>query len=121
MPVPGKIHPMRTFHRQLIRGGLLLGLGLAAGGCAANSAASGTTHMQDLDTAVQSSYETTHPDRLYYIGSEGQYDYYFLQNKNKRYRVPQSESLRDPRMGLTDDRSKWQVVSTGTGMPDSAD
>lgn len=98
----------------------MLGLGLVAAGCSAG-AASGTTHMVDLDNAVQSSFATSHPDRLYYVGSDGRYDYYYLQNENRRYRVPQDESLREPRMAVTDDRSKWQIVSTGTGMPDSGD
>jgi hypothetical protein len=98
-------HPIRL----LSSGGLLLALGLAGTGCSSNAKPS-ATHMQDLDNTVLSSYSSSHPDRLYYMGTEGDYDYYFMQNENKQYKVPRSESLHDPRMPLTDDHSKWQIV-----------
>jgi hypothetical protein len=100
-------------------GGLLLALGFAAAGCSSSTAA-GTAHMQQLDNAVLSSYSSTHPDRLYYIGSKDGYDYYYMQNDKKRYKVARSESLHDPEMPLTDDHAKWQVITPGAA-PDTGD
>ncbi|HEY2587425.1 MAG TPA: hypothetical protein VGI81_16895 [Tepidisphaeraceae bacterium] len=106
---------MQYVTRSLTRGGWLLALGLAAAGCSTSSQSS-TTHMQDLNNAVLSSYSGTHPDRLYYIGTQGDYDYYYMQNENKRYKVARNESLRDPTMPLTDDHAKWQIVTPGGPM-----
>lgn len=112
---------MRYTPQILTRGGWLLALGLAAAGCS-TTATSSATHMQDLDNAVLSSYSGTHPDRLYYMGTEGNYDYYYMQNENKKYKVARSESLHDPQMPLTEDRSKWQVITPGAPMErDSGD
>lgn len=101
---------MQYITRPLTRGGWILALGLVAAGCSSSKQAS-MTHMQDLDNAVLSSYSGTHPNRLYYIGTEDGYDYYYMQNEDKRYKVARNESLRDPTMPLTDDRSKWQIVT----------
>ncbi|HSU69272.1 MAG TPA: hypothetical protein VLJ39_20470 [Tepidisphaeraceae bacterium] len=70
-----------------------------------------TANLQDLKDRVLKSYTTSSPERLYYIGSDNNYDYYFMEKEGQRYRIPQSQSLRDDRMNLTSDRAKWQVVS----------
>jgi hypothetical protein len=67
--------------------------------------------MQDLKDRVLQSYTTSLPDRLYYVGSDSSYDYFYLQNEDKRYKVAQAESTQYPKMTVTEDRSQWQVVS----------
>jgi hypothetical protein len=84
-------------------GWVLLGVGLA--GCGEPA------HMQDLYNRVLQSYTSSSPDRLYYIGSDNSFDYYYLQKEDQKYKVSQSESVRQDRMNLTGDRSKWKVVS----------
>ena len=61
---------------------------------------------------MRASYSTSAPDHLYYIGSENGFDDYYLEREDKRYRVPTAESMRDDRIPLTNDRSKWQIVNT---------
>lgn len=68
-------------------------------------------HYSDLSDRVLKSYTGSDPDRLYYIGSQNGYDYFYLKNENQRYRVAENESDLDKRMYLTGDRSKWQVVA----------
>lgn len=85
-------------------------IGLAAG-CGASASSATPTNMQELNNTVLSSYSTSHPDRLYYTGSEGDFDFYYLENQKKEYKVPKSQSLQEPRMKRTQDRSQWQVVT----------
>jgi hypothetical protein len=78
------------------------------------------THMQELYNHVLQTYTSSNPDRLYYVGSDNTYDYYYLKNEDKQYRVAQTESVREDRMGLTLDRSKWKVVSPTTSADGSS-
>ncbi|MDB5333642.1 MAG: hypothetical protein JWP03_4793 [Phycisphaerales bacterium] len=60
------------------------------------------------------------PDRLYYIGSDGIYDYYVVQwylederglsAGDQTYKVLRAESVEDPRTQVTTDRSKWRFA-----------
>ena len=103
--------------KALVRRGIpaaILILTLALGVCSSPQA-----HMQDLKDRVLQSYTTSQPDRLYYIGSDKTYDYYYLQNEDKRYKVLQSETTQFPKMNVTEDRSQWQVVSPASTLDGS--
>jgi hypothetical protein len=81
------------------------------GGCSHQPA-----HMQDLKDRILQSYTTSNPDRLYYIGSDDSFDYFYLQNESQRYKVPQGESSQIAKMTLTEDRALWQVVSPASAL-----
>jgi hypothetical protein len=70
-----------------------------------------SAHLQDLKDRVMQSYTGSLAERMYYIGSDHDYDYYYLWHARQGYRVPQSESNLDHRMDLTNDRSYWEVVN----------
>jgi hypothetical protein len=102
---------MKSFSR---RGVAVITLWIAAvgiGGCSNQPA-----HMQDLKDRVLQSYTTSNPDRLYYIGSDDTFDYFYLQNESQRYKVPKSESTQIAKMTRTDDRALWQVVSPASAL-----
>jgi hypothetical protein len=54
----------------------------------------------------------TLPDKTYYVGSEGRYDYFVirrgLEGSTRRYRVLQSEDSVTNRFSITKDETRWR-------------
>ncbi|MDB5333641.1 MAG: hypothetical protein JWP03_4792 [Phycisphaerales bacterium] len=73
-----------------------------------------TAKRGELDDRVQKSFAGSFPDKLYYTGSDGTYDYYVLENglgsSRQTYKVLQGESVEDPRTPVTEDRAKWRFA-----------
>lgn len=87
-----------------------------------------TIRRAELDQRIQKSYARSFPDKLYYTGSDDSYDYYVIENelsagqstvnRPQTYKALRSESVEDPRMAVTEDRSKWRFAGPSKSIND---
>jgi hypothetical protein len=71
-----------------------------------------TVSKDELDDWRMEHAAASVPDRTYYVGSEGQYDYFVLRrgtgDRMHRYRVPKEEAAVRERFGRTTNEMEWR-------------
>lgn len=71
-----------------------------------------TVTKAGLDTKATEHVAFTFPDQAYYVGSNGDYDYFVIRSglsrSMHRYRVRQSEGAVTNRFDLTKDETRWR-------------